>query len=771
MPASLTYPGVYVEEISSGVRTIAGVATSVTAFIGRAARGPVNQPVVINSFGDFERQFGGLWQDGTLSFAVRDFYLNGGAQAIIVRLYNPLFADEAARLAALAAAQAEAQAAAQAVSDAAAAAVAGAAGPQDVVDAANAAVAAAGAPSAAAMDAAEAVAAAVQASLDITAQGVADTANAAVATLITEAQNAAQAVDTAAANAVAGAGVPQDVADAATAAVAAAGAASATALAAAQAVADAAAAAVAGAAVPQDVADAAAASVGGIVSEAQTAANQVSTAAANAVAGAATAQAVADAASAAVAGASAPGAVAAAAAQAIADAAGAEVTVTAQEAADAAAAAVAGAAGDAANAAAPVTRARININGLILEAASEGAWSNQLRARIDHDVAEADLFNLSIRDGATGDIEVIRNLSVATDHPRRVDNVLSNSSVLVRAIAPLPAARPAASSTPAPGTDPFDPATSTGVSVTAADGNVLAAADYLGNETRKEGIYALEDADIFNLLSIPPYTHNTDVENSVWSAAAAYCERRRAMLLVDAPGSWTTPALAVSGITTGVGTTSRNAALFFPRLRQPNLLRDNQIETFAAGGAIAGAMARTDTERGIWKAPAGLDATLRGVPQLSVPLTDAENGQLNPLGINCLRNLPPAGRIIWGARTLQGDDRLASEWKYVPVRRTALYIEESLYRGLKWVVFEPNDEALWAQIRLNVGAFMHDLFRNGAFQGSKPDRAYLVKCDSETTTQSDINRGIVNIVVGFAPLKPAEFVIIKLQQLAGQLQA
>jgi len=171
----------------------------------------------------------------------------------------------------------------------------------------------------------------------------------------------------------------------------------------------------------------------------------------------------------------------------------------------------------------------------------------------------------------------------------------------------------------------------------------------------------------------------------------------------------------------------------------------------------------------VWKAPAGLDATLVGVPGLAVPLTDPENGELNPLGINCLRSMPPAGRIIWGARTLRGDDRLADQWKYLPVRRTALYIEESLYRGTQWVVFEPNDEPLWAQIRLNVGAFMHDLFRRGAFQGKTPRDAYFVKCDNETTTQNDIDLGVVNIVVGFAPLKPAEFVVIQLQQLAGQI--
>ena len=245
------------------------------------------------------------------------------------------------------------------------------------------------------------------------------------------------------------------------------------------------------------------------------------------------------------------------------------------------------------------------------------------------------------------------------------------------------------------------------------------------------------------------------------------------MLLVDPPGSWTNKNTAGmnSSATTGViGSTSRNAAIFFPRLRQPNPLRDNQLEEFVPCGAVAGVFARTDAQRGVWKAPAGLEADLVGVPALSVSLTDAENGELNPLGFNCLRAFPVIGRVVWGARTLDGADRLASEWKYIPVRRTALFIEESLYRGTQWVVFEPNDEPLWAQIRLNVGAFMQNLFRQGAFQGNTPREAYFVKCDKETTTQNDINLGIVNILVGFAPLKPAEFVIIKIQQMAGQIE-
>jgi len=258
-----------------------------------------------------------------------------------------------------------------------------------------------------------------------------------------------------------------------------------------------------------------------------------------------------------------------------------------------------------------------------------------------------------------------------------------------------------------------------------------------------------------------------------------YCAKRRAMLIVDPPTAakgWlnansitkdNNKALNDLGLS---GPDARNAAIYFPRVKQADPLRDGQIDIFVPCGIIAGVMARTDRDRGVWKAPAGIDAAMNGVQGLATDLNDAENGMLNPLGINCLRSFPVYGRVVWGARTLRGADQLADEYKYIPVRRTALYIEESLFRGLKWVVFEPNDEPLWAQIRLNVGAFMHNLFRQGAFQGTTPKDAYFVKCDKETTTQNDINLGIVNIVVGFAPLKPAEFVIIKLQQMAGQIE-
>jgi hypothetical protein len=177
-------------------------------------------------------------------------------------------------------------------------------------------------------------------------------------------------------------------------------------------------------------------------------------------------------------------------------------------------------------------------------------------------------------------------------------------------------------------------------------------------------------------------------------------------------------------------------------------------------------IARTDAEHGVWRAPAGLAATLLGVPQLAVTLADDDVGKLSRTGVNCLRSVLGAGPVVWGARTMQGADETASEWKYLPVRRTALFLEDSLMRGTQWVVFEPNDEPLWAQIRRSVDEFMHELFRLGAFQGASPRDAYFVRCDSTTTTQADIDGGRVNIDVGFAPLRPAEFVVIHLCQLA-----
>lgn len=527
MPVTLTAPGVYIEEVPSAVRTITGVATSITAFVGRTRRGPVDEPRLISSFGDFERLYGGLWLDGPMTYAVRDFFLNGGSRALIVRAYGepepgspPPEEDGIARLQLLAS--------------------------------------------------------------------------------------------------------------------------------------------------PSDV--------------------------------------------------------------------------------------------------------------LQLRAADPGEWGNEIRAELTivtdeqalarYNVQSGELFNLTVQLGDPASrTEQLRNLTLI-EGSRRLDRVLEVESQLLRAELDSNSEPIFPETLPTSGTE----AQAEG----GADSAALSTTDYGVNaELARRGFFALENADLFNLLCLPPDTREGNTPDTVYQAALTYCVRKRAMLIVDPKAEWRAPNTVISGVAgmnlTGVA--ARNAAIYFPRVIQADPLREDQPDVFVPCGIVAGIMSTTDSRRGVWKAPAGIDAALAGIKSLQVRLNDSEQGELNDLGINCFRTFPVAGPVVWGARTLRGANQLADEYKYIPVRRLALFIEESLFRGTQWVVFEPNDEPLWAQIRLNVGSFMQQLFRQGAFQGKSPREAYLVKCDNETTTQDDINRGVVNILVGFAPLKPAEFVIIQLQQLAGQLAA
>ncbi|MBA3357671.1 MAG: phage tail sheath family protein [Pyrinomonadaceae bacterium] len=300
----------------------------------------------------------------------------------------------------------------------------------------------------------------------------------------------------------------------------------------------------------------------------------------------------------------------------------------------------------------------------------------------------------------------------------------------------------------------------TSAAAVATDGTPPVALDYAAAYETID-----KEVDLFNLMVLPPDA--AVAMTSIYPNASVFCQERRAFLLMDSPSSWTSAQLASTGVAAlRVGLVKDYSAIFFPRITIDDR---GKLINIGPTGAIAGLCARTDGTRGVWKAPAGTEADLRGVLGLEQRFSDGENGILNPRGVNTIR-IFPNGIVNWGARTMDGDDDFASEYKYIPIRRLALFIEESLYRGLKWVVFEPNDEPLYAQIRLNVGAFMHNLFRQGAFQGAKPRDAYFVKCDTETTTQNDRNLGIVNIWVGFAPLKPAEFVILYLQQMAGQIE-
>ncbi|QDX26519.1 phage tail sheath family protein [Sphingomonas suaedae] len=295
--------------------------------------------------------------------------------------------------------------------------------------------------------------------------------------------------------------------------------------------------------------------------------------------------------------------------------------------------------------------------------------------------------------------------------------------------------------------------------------------DIAGDATARTGIHALDAMRIVNIIAVPDMeSMGTADYLAAATATLDYAVRRKAFAILDMPSRLTTPSDAAAWATQTLGTVGAgviNGASYWPQVQISSPCSARPL-SLGASGTMAGIYAAADVNRGVWKAPAGITAVLTGVERLAYVMTDQENGQLNPLGINALRSFPVYGSVAWGARTLASANLADDDCKYVPVRRLALYLEQSLIQGLQWVVFEPNDARLWAQIRLSVNAFLHPLYLQGAFVGATPAQAYLVICDESTTTAEDMINGIVNIAILFAPMKPAEFVVINLQQMAGQ---
>lgn len=312
------------------------------------------------------------------------------------------------------------------------------------------------------------------------------------------------------------------------------------------------------------------------------------------------------------------------------------------------------------------------------------------------------------------------------------------------------------------GSAPFRPAVAAPMPLAAgSDGATVGAAQIVSASTG-EGMLALNQRDFprFNLLCLSGVT---TADTASLSTALDYCQRQRAFLLIDPqPGANATQIRTAADLLRPQGA---HGAVYWPRL----MTADAGPEGFGPSGAVAGVFARTDASRGVWKAPAGLEAGVAGILALTAVTNDDVSGDLNPRGINVLRTFPGVGTVVWGARTLAGSDILASDSKYVPVRRLTDYIASSLYLGTQFAVFEPNDPDLWAQLRLTVGAFMRGLFRQGAFQQSErrsESDSFFVVCDATVNPQSEIDNGRVNVVIGFAPLKPAEFVIITITQIS-----
>lgn len=411
---------------------------------------------------------------------------------------------------------------------------------------------------------------------------------------------------------------------------------------------------------------------------------------------------------------------------------------------------------------------------LALFANSPGLWGNSLLANVVVQKSNPSRFALQILNTSGKVLESFSNLSYLPTDPQYVVTVVNNDSQYVTFVNPAngnsiaPLAAPSSTTTPVAFSGGLD-----GTTLQPGDGNFEVALGSNPSGTNTYGMHLLDRIPIFNLLCVPGETDATTVQNF-----QAYCAGQRAFCIVDAPQLATTAILNTNGpvasdlsTVLSTGTNAANSAYYFPWIQSPDPLFGNRPTLFPPCGFVAGIYAATDASRGVWKAPAGIDAGLTGATGLQYTLTDLENGELNPQAINCFRQFRVYGNVVWGARTLAGADAEGSQWKYIPIRRFALFLESSLYEGTQWAVFEPNDATLWSQLRLNVGSFMQGLFLQGAFQGTTPQQAYFVKCDAENNPQSSIDQGIVNVLVGFAPLYPAEFVVIQIEQLAGQSQS
>lgn len=615
MPVAVSWPGVYVEEISSGVRTIVGVSTSVTAFIGSAPKGPVNRPVRLFDYGSYEREFGGLSRNSELSYSVSQFFLNGGTECWVVRVAKDadtasvVLKNEAAGVDCL-----------KILANSA-----GLWGNNLLID------------------------------VDYATSSPNETFNLTATEYFLRGTARVRGVSEKFFNLSMDANSPDYAVDTIN---------------------------LTSRIIAAELIAPLRPAVSGTISK---------------------------------------------------DLAGGDLSMLGEA--------------DEVKVTAMAAGVLIGSGTFSLGAALQNTATLSDLAKQFGDAMRAS--NAAVAAISNANVSVNGNcLVVVAGDPAKPNIGLSFADVAPGELA-SDLGLSAAGYAPAGGTD--------GISPTAAE--------LTGSRDKKTGLYAMEKVDIFNLMCIPRMGDLAkDEALAVIAAATDYCRERRAFLIVD-PLESLERIEDIQNFVEKDLTPSSYSAVFFPWITVPDPLSRYRPRKIAPSGTLAGVFARTDTNRGVWKAPAGTEATLTNVPALAVSLTDPENGVLNQIGCNCLRSFPVYGRLSWGARTMRGADAWADEYKYIPVRRLALFIEESLVRGSKWIVFEPNDEPLWAQIRLNFGSFMHDLFAKGAFQGKSPSEAYFVKCDKETTIQNDINKGIVNIMVGFAPLKPAEFVIIQIQQI------
>ena len=398
-------------------------------------------------------------------------------------------------------------------------------------------------------------------------------------------------------------------------------------------------------------------------------------------------------------------------------------------------------------------------NSMRVDASSPGLWGNALSIKIDH--PSATTFRLQVfEDGVR--VEDYAGLtmdpaSVATHVVERVNG--SSERIRVTNLS-LGSADPMANRRPATTTGVSDPLTS------GADGlGSLTADDYIGTAALANGLHAFDTIDDVNIVAVPDA-----INRSVHVAGMAYCDARQdcfyvadsqaTVASVDQVLDYKNADGAFSG---GNAISSKYGALYAPWIQVLDPRNGAKI-TIPPSGAVAGRYAATDAARGVHKAPAGiLDGRLGTALGLQFTFATPDQEKLNPKGINVIRNVPGAGSVIWGARTVSSDP----EWRYVNVRRLFIFLRQSILLATNWVVFEPNDRTLWKSIERNVSAFLRLQWLAGALVGDTAGEAFYVKCNEETNPIESILLGRVITEIGVAPSKPAEFVIFRIMQSEG----
>ncbi|WP_437972161.1 phage tail sheath subtilisin-like domain-containing protein [Sorangium sp. So ce260] len=738
MPIQVSYPGVYVSAITSPQPPTGGSSTSIAAFVGRAPMGPVNQATPVLNYAAYTSQFGGLNKDSAISYQVNAFFSNGGAQAVVVRVYS---APQSTTLVAGGTpASTDSYTISYAINGGAQTALAAVSGQTDLGALATALAAAISG------DATLKTLVSAKANTNEVGITIGDTS---------DAITFSTSVTTSAAPAKPGGtllvGEPSTISKAGVATT--------------------------------PLCTAATVTVGGTVAAGDVYALFLDPPGSPTIT-------ISFTATTAVAADVAAGLAAAITANTVAStlvrpsASAAVLTLTYLGAVEI---------DEEVTSAAGTLTLGFSSSLFSLQAADPGVWGDQITASITTVPASSislyqryglnpgdltqTLFNLAISyfDGANYQTESFVNVTLWGDDNQvnRLDKVLQSGSQYARCTIPNPLPHlPNAAAT-----------TLVGFGAGGAESAPLQVSDYTGSASALTGLYALNQLPYgWNILCVPPDgvgdDQGGDQSAAVYQEAAQVCVDNNAMLIIDPPTSWYSKWQSgkVSSISIDdpqIGSYSddqgRSSAVYFPRVVISDPLMNGGPKILPPCGFMAAAWASTDTASGVWKAPAGLDVPIGGITGLQANLTDDDDGQLNPQGINVLRTFKTGGSVVWGARTLRGSDTLGDMYKYLPVRRLLLFIETTLQQGTQWAVFQPNGPSLWAKLQTQVSTIMGNLFSQGAFAGTSASQAFFAKCDATTTTQANQAAGIVNVQVGFAPLYPAEFVVITVsQQTAAQ---